>query len=195
MACLYVPFVLHRFPLKPNAPSAPGPGGNGFYFRVCGARTSSYILTRVKGFRANLTFSEDQAFFMQWAFEQEDTGVDTAVKTYTCVWTPKRTRRPLTWWCLSLIMGRGGAARCYRNHDDRPQSPPVAAGLGAALSLPSCLCCKGQQRSVTTRAPTAPAALLPAPPPLWLSHSGGAASCFLFQSPSGSICCSLFSFR
>lgn len=50
---------------KLKHPSGPGPTGNSFYFRVCGASTSSYTLTRVKGFQADLTFSEDQAFFMQ----------------------------------------------------------------------------------------------------------------------------------
>lgn len=135
MASLYVPFVLHHSPLKQNAPVVLDPVEIVFisgFAEPAHHHTSSHVYVS----RPTLLSQRTRPFSCNELFEQEDICVCTAVKTYMCIWTRKRTRRePLTLMVFVSDNGLGGgAARCYRNHDDRPQRPPVAAGAwGSSL--------------------------------------------------------------
>lgn len=160
-------------------------------------------LTRVKGFQADLTFSEDQAFFMQWAFEQEDICVYTAVKMSTCVWTQTNAQGPLTLMVFVSDNGLGGSSVLQEPWWQATKTTCGCRGLGLLSVCPPACAVKGNgaawPRSPRCSGCQSSCALAQFPPSNasspWHSHCGGSASRFLFQSPSTSISWSLLSFN
>lgn len=153
MASLYAPFVLHHSPLRQNAPVALDPVEIVF---VSGFAEPAHHHTSSHVYVSRPTYClRGPGLFHVMSFLNRKTFVCSQLWRPTCAYglANEHAGNRWPWWCLSVIMGWGGqlgaTGTMMTGHKDHLWLP----GPGAALCVPSCLCCKGQRRSMTPEPP------------------------------------------